>query len=534
MNPTLETPLEEDARWQPLRFFNLYRLVLASLFLMLTRLDELPPPLGARDPELFGQVTIVYLCFSLATIYTLHHQRPGFLLQLYSVVFTDIVLLTLLMHASGGVTSGLGMLLVVSVANGSMISAERVAGLFAALATIAVLLEQTYAQLWLPGSEFRFPQAGLLGATLFATAVLAHVLARRARRSEALARQRGLDLENMAQLTDHVIQRMLTGVIAVNNEGGIRLANLAALDLLGAPTDSHPVKLEQLSFHLREALQRWRRSGEKPATFITANGRRLLPRFMGLGHSRREGTLIFLEDAERTTRQAQQLKLASLGRLTAGIAHEIRNPLAAISHAGELLGESPQLDEGDRRLGEIIVNQSQRINRIIEDVLQLGRRDRSRPELFELSPWLHHFEEEFRQINALEAGEIIIEVEGLSPEVRIDRSHLEQILTNLCQNALRHSPEAGPEGCRLRISCGVDTRHHPYLELRDYGPGVDEETQQHLFEPFFTTESGGTGLGLYISRELAECNHAQLEYRHGDEPGGRFRLTFADPQQQFE
>ncbi len=524
---------EEDARWQPLRFFNLYRLVLASLFLLMTRLDELPPPLGMRDPELFEQGTTAYLIFSLLTIYTLHRQQPGFLLQLYGVVFTDIVLLTLLMHASGGVGSGLGMLLVVSIANGSMISAERVAGLFAALATIAVLLEQTYSQLWLPGSEFRFPQAGLLGATLFATAVLAHVLARRARRGEALARQRGLDLENMAQLTDHIIQRMLTGVIALNSEERIRLANLAALDQLGAPTDTTPERLPQLSPHLHEALQRWRHSGEQPAPF-NSGGQRLLPRFMGLGSNRREGTLIFLEDAERTTRQAQQLKLASLGRLTAGIAHEIRNPLAAISHAGELLGESPQLDEGDRRLGEIIVKQSQRMNRIIEDVLQLGRRDRSQPELFELLPWLRHFEDEFRRVNSLETGVIGIIPQEETMEVRFDRGHLGQILTNLCHNALRHTPEAGPDGSRLHLSYGVDSRNHPYLEVQDYGPGVSEEAQQHLFEPFFTTESSGTGLGLYISRELAECNHAQLEYRAVNEPGGHFRLTFADPQQQFE
>lgn len=513
--------------WRPLRFLNLYRFSLAALFVLLHNTGELPPPLGLASPSLFYQISIAYLGFSLLAMYPLSRQQPAFLSQLYSHIFADIVFITLWMHASGGVSSGVGMLLVVSIANGSMIAGGRLPGLFAALASIAVLLEQLYSALFHSVSSVNYSLAGLLGVTLFATAILAHVLARRARESEALARQRSIDLANMAQLTEYIIQQMQTGVMVIDPDNRVRLMNSAAWRQLENPLLPLPAPLTQYSKELYQQLQGWKRQPDrqKYRFHVEDSANELLVQFLSIGQERQDGTLIFLEDAATTTRQAQQLKLASLGRLTASIAHEIRNPLGAISHAGALLGESPELTSADQRLTEIIREQSQRINTIVENVLQLGRRDLARPELLILQDWLPKFIEAFIQGLPEARHDIKLRVEDRELQASFDPNHLQQLLINLCQNGLRHADDSA-SGPKVTMEAGRLDEAHGYLDITDTGPGISDENRKHIFEPFFTTESKGTGLGLYLSRELAEANQAQLRYEPTRDGRSRFRLVF--------
>lgn len=523
-----QSPKSDYAKtWRPLRFLNLYRFSLAALFVLLYHLGEIPPPLGVASPGLFYHTSLAYLAFSLLAMYPLTRRQPQFMLQLTAHILADVVFITLLMHASGGVASGVGMLLVVSVANGSMIAGGRTPGLFAALATIGILVEQTYTELTHTGANINYPLAGMLGITLFATAILAHVLARRARESEALARQRSVDLANMAQLTDYIIQHMQTGVMVVDPDNRVRLMNSSAWHLLGTPMTPPNALLQQYSPELRQQLQAWKEhpgSAARPL-HIAGNPLELLTQFMGIGQHRSDGTLIFLEDAATATRQAQQLKLASLGRLTASIAHEIRNPLGAISHAGALLAESPELDPNDARLTEIIREQSQRINTIVENVLQLGRRDHKQDEDFALKPWLEGFLQEFQQAQPQAVGAVRLQVEPEDLVVHFDPNHLHQLLGNLCQNGLRHAA-AAETPIKLRLNAGMIGEDHGYLDVIDAGPGIAEESRTHIFEPFFTTEPKGTGLGLYLARELAVCNQAQLRYEPTTRQESRFRLLF--------
>lgn len=524
--PSRET--DDYARtWRPLRFLNFYRFGLAALFALLYNIGELPPPLGLTLPGLFYQTTLAYLIISLVAMYPLAVQKPPFLAQLYSHMLADIVFITLWMHASGGVTSGVGMLLVVSIANGSMMAAGRVPGFFAALATIAVLLEQLYAQ-WFPSpAQVNYSLAGLLGITLFATAILAHVLARRARESEALARQRSIDLANMAQLTEYIIQQMQTGVMVVDPDNRVRLMNGSAWYMLGTPLSSLPTPLPQLSKELNQLLQNWRIRQDRKKLHLHVEGtpNELLVQFLTIGRERRDGTLVFLEDAATTTRQAQQLKLASLGRLTASIAHEIRNPLGAISHAGALLAEAPQLEQADRRLTEIIGEQSQRINTIVENVLQLGRRDQAQAEMVPLESWLYSFSDELGHSHPDSREQIAITANDGPIAAHFDPNQLRQLLLNLCLNGLRHAEER-PDETKVTLASGILDDDHGYLDIIDSGPGISSEHRNHIFEPFFTTESKGTGLGLYLARELAEANQAQLRYEPTREGRSRFRLVF--------
>lgn len=523
--PEERTAGTADTHWRPLRFYAIYRLILAGLLAVLATGHRLPTPFGAYAPQLFTWTSYAYVAFSLLAGIGVSRRTPALQPQVHLQIIGDIVFITLLMHASGGIVSGVGMLLVVTIAAGSMLTAGRTAGLFASLATLALLFEQSYL-LWSgPQEQISYTQAGMLGATLFATAALAHTLARRVRESEALAARRGVDLANMAQLAQYIIEKLQTGILVVDENSHVRLANSTARACAGdtSPQDDH---LYAVSPELYQQLTDWRLGRNGGAQVIELNDARqpLLPRFMPLGEDRRGATLVFLEDAEASSQQVQQLKLASLGRLTASIAHEIRNPLGAISHAGELLDEAPGLEAADRRLIRIILDQSRRVNAIIESVLQLGRRGEAAPESFQLTPWLERFAIEFGTTMGVPRKEIALHRSGGAGAVRFDTGHLHQILWNLCQNALRYAPAGRSPKLELTVGQGADGG--ALLDVRDHGPGIPAEVRPHIFDPFYTTDPKGTGLGLYIARELAEYNRAKLVCL--DPPGGgtQFRILF--------
>ncbi len=527
--PAAAAPATESAghTWQPLRWLNIYRLVLAVALLAYLALFRDQGLIGERFPQAALVACVVYLIFSLAMLLTIQAQRPGFYVQVHFQIMVDIAFLTVLMHTSGGIETGLGMLIIIAVAGGAIVVPGRNANLFASLASLALLAEQVSA--YLTGSvATNYPQAGLLGASFFATATLAYVLAHRVRESEALARQRGTDLANMAELNEYIIQQLDAGVIAVDHRLTVRLANRAAGRLLACGTPQHGQKLVNISPELATALMTWSRDKQARTAFFTVprNGMELQPLFVSLGSHAESGTVIILEDISAARQQAQQMKLASLGRLTASIAHEIRNPLGAISHAGQLLQESADLPAADRRLTQIIRDHAARVNTIIENILQLSRREQFIPQDIPLGPWLRQFVHEFTTEHHLDPGAIRIEVAAPEPQVTIDTSQLRQILTNICENALRYCDPARPPCIRLVVAGSADAQA-PFLDIVDNGPGISVENRKHIFEPFFTTEHTGTGLGLYICRELCGMNKASLSYFINDAGASCFRIRFA-------
>ena len=443
----------------------------------------------------------------------------------------DIVAITLMMHASGGVRSGFGMLLVVAIAGGSILTVGRTAGLFAALAALAVLAQEVYAWAYQVYRDTSYSQSGMLGVTFFATAFLAHVLAGRVRRTEALARQRGLDLANLSVLNDHIIQRMQSGILAVDSEDRVRLMNSSARRLLGIAVQGIRRPLGVVSPELFRLLTKWRLDPSSSSHVFkpAGTGTDVIASFAALEQPTAPGVLVFLEDSSAMTERAQRLKLAALGRLTASIAHEIRNPLGAISHAGQLLAESPQLSGPDERLTGIITEQSQRMNAIIENVLQLSRRKPPDSESLALASWLGEFAQDFARDKGLNSQDIRVLVANQGEQVRMDPVQLHQVLTNLCENGLRYG-KARPY---LTLRSGMaEEAGRPFLDVCDTGPGVPKDVLEHLFEPFFTTDKQGTGLGLYIARELCEMNHASLSHLGDTEIGHCFRILFAHPRRQ--
>ena len=524
--------------WGPLNFLNLYRLLISGLFVTFYFTGNPFPQLASHNANLFYGASGSYLIAALIFGMMIRLRTPDFNIQIHTQIFSDILFTILIMHASGGVQSGLGTLIIIAIAGGSIVIRGRHSLLFASVASLAVLYEEYYNKLegvYLEGSSL---QAGILGVTFFTTAIITHFVAKHIRESEALALERGVDLANMSQLTEYIIQRMQTGILVIDQFNRLRLINESAWHMLNMPSIVNNPYLSAVSEILNENYTKWKNDNEVIASpiHISPEYPSLLPRFAHLNQEKEPAALIFLEDASAMSREAQQLQLAALGRLTASIAHEIRNPLGAISHAGQLLAESPNMDKADLRLTQIISDHSKRVNTIIENVMQLGRGNQSYPQLVELSNFLESFLKDFITSNESQRNDFLIEMQQNDIQVHFDPSHLQQILTNLCENGIRHTPdtEMDKEQYKVEFHAGIsENNNRPYLDVIDHGTGIDDETAAHIFEPFYTTAETGTGLGLYISRELAECNQAHLTLLQNEEQGSCFRLTFSDPRRQM-
>jgi len=532
LTPTVTLPrraisLDPDAyTWKPLRLLNVYRVSLAIVLLLMSVGGYIPHLIGRAYPQLFLGVVLMYLAAGAVAIYLGSRRRPRFETQVYMQSYVDIVAIVLLMHASGGLESGLGMLLLVTVTASGLLVTGRIAILLAALAALGILSQQLFSQLLLGPAATSYPQAGLLGATLFATAFLALLLSRKGRESAALAEQRGIDLENLAELSEHIIEHMDSGIVVVDAKGRMRLANESARQSLGLPVYTRNPPLESMAPRLAYSLDSWRQHPEQaPPSFkepdTTAE---LRPQFVPLGN---QGTLVYLEDASFINQQLQQLKLASLGRLTASIAHEVRNPLGAISHASQLLGESSELAEPDQRLTQIIDEHCRRMNRIVEDILQLSRGGNVTPELQALNDELPQLAHQYCTGERLGLERIKLQLPDETVRVYVDSSHLRQVLWNLWTNGFLHG--AGDDHQReinITTTLGrLSDTGHPYVDVMDDGLGIDATQVEEIFEPFFTSSRKGTGLGLFLARELCEFNNANLSYLP-TETGTCFRIAF--------
>ncbi len=524
---------QEGPPWQPLYYYTLYRLTLSTALLTVYFLDVSHNQLGTHHPGLFVVVNIGYVASALLSCFAAYRHWPRFVVQVNFAFGSDLSALMPLMHANGGMESTLGVFVLIAVLAAALLRPERPALSYAALATLAVLSEQFIAQLT-GAMTVQWLRAGVIGVLFFAAAVLASVLALRLRASEDLALRRGVDLANMQQLTAYIIQHLRSGIVVVDTAGRVRLANESAWYLLGnAVLDEH-TELRSVSRELAVELEAWRHNSHyEPRPFRRAGGNSdIVPRFATLGTGQTGGAILFLEDSALLAQQAQQMKLASLGQFTASIAHEVRNPLGAISHAAQLLAEAPGLPAEDLRLAEIITTQCRRVNEIIESILQLSRREASRPQNIALLPWLNSYLSELCTVRGTALAKPRVNVDPPDTEVRIDPNHLRQIVTNLCDNALRHGAYPN-ESASIELHAGTSADlRAPFLDVIDHGPGVDPAAVAKLFEPFYTTATDGTGLGLYITRELCEINHAQLLYLAVPTGGSCFRVVFADPKRQ--
>jgi two-component system sensor histidine kinase PilS (NtrC family) len=518
--------------WRVLGILNLYRVLVPLVLVSLYSLGG-GRGLAVDSPRLFFSAAAFYLCFGLFSVILVRRRVGSAYLQTILQATLDIIVLMLLLHASGGVASGLGLLLLVPVGSLAFLLPPQSALFLAAVTVIAVLAHTIWQQLTGHIDINAYATAGLLGVVLFTIAAAASFVATSMQQSEALVRQKDLDLANLAELSQYIVQHLRESILVVDAADRIRLINESAAEILG---DEHAVPgalVGEVSPRLLYSLSTWRhtdRAEEGPSNFVAADGARLIqPHFAPLGGIAPGPTLIFLEDTSLMAERVQQSKLAALGRLSASIAHEIRNPVGAMSHAGQLLAESPIMGADERRLTDIIRNNSERVSTIINNVLQLSRREATKPTRFMLGDWLEDFLDEFCETMQVPMTRIAVHEEASNLEVRIDPTHLHQVVWNLCDNAIKYGEPHNDISLEIKVS-RLNPSNRPYLEVADRGPGIEAKAVDRIFEPFFTGRKGGTGLGLFIARELCQLNRAVLFYEPRSGEGSIFRIVFSDPQ----
>ena len=555
--------------WTSLHYFCVTRLVIAAVLLGASLYGGERVSVGTQDPALFARTAATYAVLAATFGYLAATRQRHFYLQLGSQLLVDVAGLTLLMSASGGTRSGLALLMLLPIAGSAILSPALLAIAFAALCSLAILAETVWRTMRYDEPSSALVLAGLFGIASFAIAIVMNRLAARLIVQERIARQRGYDLRAQIEINRLVVADMQDGVLILASDGTPRAANAAALRMLGLD-DARALVLDGWRGHVGgTAISRqfvaWQSSaGKIGGSFdLTSNsgtargesidadtasedgtGRRLRVRFVAPeGEALVSGRyVVFLEDLLRVEQRAQQLKLAAMGRLTASIAHEIRNPLAAIAHAGALLEEEtgeqlPGVRDvaGTRRMVAIVRENAQRLNRIVEEILQLSRRAPVAVEPIALDPWLQQLIDEFCRTQGC-SRDLIALVMKTSPIIHFNGEHLRQILVNLLSNAVRYaSGRDGSVGVLVNVLTNARSLNAtalafepgnadraddfvlPMIEriellVQDDGPGIDKSTRANLFEPFFTTHHRGTGLGLYLARELCLANDATLDY----------------------
>lgn len=522
---------KKSLQFRSLLLLNGYRLIIAGLlfsfnFFKITFIGQVEPG------KFFFLLSSFYICYSLIVFIISVNKMMTLTSQVHINALVDVITIACFTLMSGGISSGWGTLILAPIAGASLLIPGRTALLFASYGAVALIFQEFYGDVTGIIHDTSYSQTGLLGIALFATAFLAITLAKKVSESVALAEKRGIDLANLAQLNDHLINRIDSGIIVVDEDDSIKLINRAAISLLGIKQNPQEILLNDASKELFDIHTEWHKRGSTSNDDFYQINRNsqssIRVRITKVG-SRLEdrGSVIYLSDTSELNRQIQESKLASLGRLTASIAHEIRNPLGAISHAAQLMGESDKLTPENKRLANIIHDQSGRLNKIIESVLRLSRKDSASLEALMLKPWLEKFIKEFSEINELPGNWYDLQINHEELTVSTDANHLHQVLWNLCMNAIKYANPNNNSPIVMLVAHTNTTTHTHYLDIIDKGPGISRSEQEKLFEPFYTTSNTGTGLGLYISRELCLSSGGDLSYITSRQGGSCFRIRFA-------
>lgn len=534
----LASPAESrNTFWRSLHALNITRIVIAAVLLIfwsfnVSRVYWMEAGLTYR------RICAIYLILAIGFSFYAIYQRRYFMQQLLAQIVVDIAIISLLYLVAGGMKSGLAILYLFPLASAAILVKLVLALFFASVVTIFLLL-QSWFHLLSRDADAPIMQAGLSGAAFLAAVYVVNRLAARLISQETLAEQRGRDLEIQQAISQLVIDDMDDGVIVAGSDGTVYASNPSAVRKLGivleAGSDTSKLSDVPALKPLSDAFISWSgRNGRKGAAggsavayvmlkqaeeMVEAGGKvgmsmpgslvaHLRVRFARVNTDAliEDRSVIFLQDVAQIENQAQQLKLASMGRLTASIAHEVRNPLSAIAHASALLSEAVD-NPSQARLLDIVSDNVVRMNRMVEDILHLSRKAQFQ-ESIELRAFLAEIKTSFSEMHNL--PDDMIALFGTDErQIRFDPLHLREVLLNLLGNAIRYA-SGKPGSIRLFIVPAISSRLE--LHVQDDGPTITPEVRAHLFEPFYTTSSKGTGLGLYLARELCLNNEAMLDY----------------------
>jgi len=532
MSKTIEYntyPLSAELTQRIVRYLNIYRMIVTLLLASAHFTGLLDSTLALPIPMFAGIVLVLYFLFAAFHLFHAESKEAHVFRLATWTICTDIFFLSLLVIIFASVQGGIGILLIFTSAVAAVLLPLRFALLLASIASLTMTGTALWHYLAGPGTPQSMIQAGMYSVTAMVSAVMANKLAYWARDYRLIAEKQKETLSELEQVNELIIRRMRTGVIAVDESGMIRVMNESAWFQLGSP----PVRqraLKSLSPRLHQALAEWKEdttSDPKPVVLEPSQAQ-VLPGFVALPGSNGFGAMIFLTDNNVVARRAVELSVNSLAKLSGSIAHEIRNPLAALNHASQLLEESPQIRLPEMRLINIIQNHAKRMNGIIENILQLSRREQSQPELVPLHIFLPEFASEFHasQVSRQLDFETALDLEE-DTYVLYDKSQLSQCLWKLLDNAVDHaSRDKSVPKVRLALT-RQDEAGFCVITVADNGPGINKEQLSKIFEPFYTTRKEGSGLGLYIAKQLCEANQAELTVDSKPGEGAFFHVRLA-------
>lgn len=525
MSPRPFSFLSPAESHRDLHFFALFRVLVACLLALLV-FSPIGPMLAVFHlPMPLIVASVLYLLASASLFFMRLRSDRSVRWQVGAGAFLDVVIGSIVIFSTDGLANPVALLLLFTVAGASLFLNLRGTLALAALAGTVLWAQHVAGQLGWGSTARPLANATMFSVSYLAAALFCYLLAKQLRESQALAEQRGAEVANLSELNELIIRRMKTGVLVVDGSQRIRLANEAAQALLENASLRNQA-LADVSAPLNASLWSWRQGrGEVPkALRASENAPELLPRFVALSLSS-QLFLIFLEDSRVYSGRAEELTLATLGRLSASIAHEIRNPLASISYSAQLLDESEHIPDTDRRLLEIIHSQCTRMNGIVQNILGLARRERSQPEILELRGFVHRFVDEYRNSHPLETDLLLASDDHRPHSVMVDAQQLHQVVTVLVHNALTYGRLPGqPAKVTLQVR-GDEGSDQVLVEVIDRGPGIPPAVAERLFTPFFTTSEHGTGLGLYIAKQLCEANLCTLNHFAIAGGGCGFRIS---------
>jgi two-component system sensor histidine kinase PilS (NtrC family) len=443
--------------------------------------------------------------------------------QWLATIGADLVCFTALPLLAPGSSLNYVALLVLPVLMAGVLTPRAMALATAGIATLALLGAAWLAVLAGGDAAQLMTQAGLAGAGLFVISVLVGELAGRLAREELTARGNMEMARQQAQLNRLVIEEMQDGVLVVDRSGRVRAANPAARLLLAPTGPCRPAPFQLAWQALVKTVERafvdaaWPEAGRDVTLIFEPGASRTLRVRIRFTRKREpqaaeEFCVLFLEDVRNMQARSRQEKLAAMGRVSAGIAHEIRNPLAAIAQANALLDEDAVLPS-QRQLTRMVADNVDRLKRIVDDVMEVAADDPREASVIDATAQVAAVCSEWARASDVRLGDnsvLRVELPAEAIGVVFDAEHLRRVLVNLLDNARRHA-SGKPGAIFLRLDSRDDAR--AFLSVTSDGDPIPSEVERYLFEPFFSTRSRGTGLGLYICRELCERYGASIDYR---------------------
>ena len=497
-------------------WYSTYRFIIATSLLLIFLLTYQRLNTDYQSPQLYLYVLIGYVSISCIQLITLKSIPFKISRQLPLLFVADVIALSLLTLALDGPNLQLSLLFVIIIFAASLLLNAQKALVITLIAVISVVYQLFLGSLLSFTSLNNISNSAVLAFLFFVVYGSGQIAVKRFQLLENLNFSQSLELNRLQNLNRYILEQIELGYLVLDENCHIVLSNPAACLLLGIPPlyayDKYPLYkaqpdlFELLKFDQLQDGEKFQFESQLSHYHMHIEVQKLMVPHQTL-------TLLVLQDATKINQRVQQLKLAALGQLSASIAHEIRNPLAAIVQANELLRDSDPQQQA--ALSRMISKQTQRIDRIIQDTLNMVRNKETHPETIQLKEFIPLLIQEdladiAAQIKSTIQGKIFI---------RFDEAQLRQVLVNLIRNAIRHN---SPEHSHIELNAYLQETN-VRIEVRDFGTGVASKHLAYLFQPFFSTEITGTGLGLYLSHSFCEANQAKLNYVE-QEQGACFRI----------